>query len=424
MLTYTFDVTVSTIGVMNTPGESAPLAVAAVGHEMRAWLAENDGLSTRAQVAAGSGPYESTIPATIATLDTALPADLAADTEEAAAALTRFDTHARTVLGAESVTLGPMTSILLRTESASSSQIENLTVGSRQLALAELDQSSSANARTVVANVRAMEAALDLADRLDERAILTMHTVLLTGQRGWEQHAGTYREGLVWVGTSSVSPRGASHIAPQPELVPAAMSDLVAFMRRDDLPVLAQVAIAHAQFETIHPFVAGNGRTGRAIVHALLRAKGILRDTTAPVSAGLLTDTGAYFAALTAYRSGDARPIVEQIARASRYAAESGARLVDDLAAQITEAREKLAGLRPQAAAWRVLPHLVAHPVISSAFLTSQLGMNPVTAQRALAQLADAGVVQERTGLQRNRIWQHDGVLAVLDLFAQGIRRS
>ncbi|WP_336708084.1 Fic family protein [Oerskovia sp. USHLN155] len=400
-----------------------PLAIAPVGHEEHVWVAENDGLSTRAQVSAGSGPYASTVPAKIVGLAPDVPSDLAADVEVATSELTRFDAYARAALGVDSPALGPMASVLLRTESASSSQIENLTVGARQLALAEIDQPTSTNAQTVVANVRAMEAALVLADRLDESAILTMQHELLSGQRGWEQHAGRYRDGLVWVGTSSISPRGASHVAPQAELVAPAMSDLVEFMRRDDLPVLVQAAVAHAQFETIHPFVDGNGRTGRALVHALLRSKGTVRHTTAPVSAGLLVDTEAYFESLTAFREGDARPIVEQLARAGRYAARSGTQLVDDLAAQISQAKEQLGNLRPQAAAWRVVPHLVAHPVVNAAFLTSRLQMNTVTAQRALNQLSDAGVLQERTGKQRNRIWQHDGILAVLDVFAQSIRR-
>ena len=400
-----------------------PLAIAPVGHEEHVWVAENDGLSTRAQVSAGSGPYASTVPAKIVGLAPDVPSDLAADVEVATSELTRFDAYARAALGVDSPALGPMASVLLRTESASSSQIENLTVGARQLALAEIDQSTSTNVQTVVANVRAMEAALVLADRLDESAILTMQHELLSGQRGWEQHAGRYRDGLVWVGTSSISPRGASHVAPQAELVAPAMSDLVEFMRRDDLPVLVQAAVAHAQFETIHPFVDGNGRTGRALVHALLRSKGTVRHTTAPVSAGLLVDTEAYFESLTAFREGDARPIVEQLARAGRYAARSGTQLVDDLAAQISQAKEQLGNLRPQAAAWRVVPHLVAHPVVNAAFLTSRLQMNTVTAQRALNQLSDAGVLQERTGKQRNRIWQHDGILAVLDVFAQSIRR-
>ncbi|WP_240643922.1 Fic family protein [Antribacter gilvus] len=402
---------------------SAPLAIEPVGHEDHHWTAETNGMVTRAQLSAASGPYQSTVPAQIERYQPSLPADLAADVEEAAAALARFDSYARGLLGATSPTLGPMGSILLRTESTSSSQIENLTVGARQLALAEIDQSTSENAKVVVANVRAMEAALTLADRLDNDAILAMQAELLSRQRGWEEHAGRYRDGLVWVGSSSIGPRRATHVGPQPERVRPAMDDLIQFLRRDDLPVLVQAAVAHAQFETIHPFADGNGRTGRALVHALLKAKGVLTSTTAPVSAGLLKETEAYFDALGAYRAGDARPIVERFTAASRFAAASGARLVDDLAAQVDDSRAKLAGLRPQAAGWKVLPHLVAHPVVNARFLSQHVGLSEMTAQRALTQLTDAGVLEERTGLQRNRVWQHGGILAVLDNYAEQLRR-
>lgn len=409
---------------MLTDPDDSPLPMEPVGLADYEWIAESDGMSSRAQLAAGSGPYQSAVPVAIAGYSPTLPSGLAADVEEASSALTRFDSYTRAALGPEHPALGPMNSILLRTESASSSQIENLTVGARQLALAEIGQSNSVNAKVVAANVRAMEAALALADALDEPAILAMHAELISRQPGWEEHAGRYRAGLVWVGTSNVSPRGASHVAPQPELVPAAMGDLVRFMRRDDLAVLVQAAVAHAQFETIHPFADGNGRTGRALVHAILRGKGVMTHATAPVSAGLLADTESYFEALTAYREGNARPIIEQFARASRYAATTGMRLVDDLAAQLDDVRSRLAGLRSQASAWRVAPHLVAHPVINARYLVDHLQMSDMTAQRALAQLSEAGVLTERTGLQRNRVWQHAGILEVLDAYARQIRRS
>ncbi|MCK0117609.1 Fic family protein [Isoptericola sp. S6320L] len=388
------------------------------------WVAESDGMASRSAMAAASGPYRSSVPPSIATWAPSIPADLTANTEEATAALSRFDSYAAATLGAVSPTLGPMSAILLRTESTSSSQIENLTVGARQLALAELDQSSSENARTVVANVRAMEAALDLAERFDTSAILAMHRALLSGQRGWEDHAGRWREQLVWIGTSALSPRGASHVAPQAPLVAPAMEDLVHLVAREDLPVLVQAAVAHAQFETIHPFTDGNGRTGRAIVHSILRAKGITTTTIAPVSAGLLTQTEQYFDALTAYRDGDARPIVERFSDAARFAATSGSRLVDDLAEQVETSRAQLHGLRSQAAAWTVLPHLVSHPIINARFLTSHLGMGNQSAHNALAQLADAGVLVERTGQRRNRVWQHPGVLTVLDEYARMLLRQ
>ena len=317
-----------------------------------------------------------------------------------------------------------MSAILLRTESSTSSQIENLTAGAKQLALAELNESQSANAKVIVANVRAMEAALALADQLSEASILTMHRELLAHQPGWESHAGAFRNELVWVGGDRGSPRGAKHIGPRDDLVPGAIEDMLSFVQRDDLPVLAQAAISHAQFETIHPFADGNGRTGRALVQAMLRGKGLIRHATAPISAGLLRDTDTYFDALTTYRAGDAAPIIERFAAAARYAAVSGKKLVDDLADEQERARDRLGNLRRQAGAWKVLPHLIAQPVINTAYLQEQLGMNAMSAGRALEQLTDAGVLTETTGLRRNRVWQQSEILGILDGYAASIRRN
>ena len=189
--------------------------------------------------------------------------------------------------------IAPFGAILLRSESAASSRIENLTASAKAVALAEFGDTSRRNATEIVANTSAMTAAIALADRLDAPAILAMHGALL------EEHdpkiAGTWRGAQVWVGTSSYGPHTANFVPPHHTRVAAAIEDLVRLMRRDDVPVLTQAAIAHAQFETIHPFPDGNGRTGRAIVQCLLRAKRLTRRVTIAVSAGLLTDIGRYF---------------------------------------------------------------------------------------------------------------------------------
>lgn len=399
-----------------------PLPVPAVGRRPGTWRVPEDGLTSRAARARGTGAYEATVPAPLADLALALPSDLAADVADAEAALVAFDAHSAAVLGPDSQAIGPMSSVLLRTESASSSQIEDLTVGARQLALAELEESSSTNALTVVANVRTMEAALRLADRLDLDAILQMHAELMASPQAPD--GGRLREQLVWVGRSGASPRGAAHIAPEAEDVPAALADLVAFIGREDLPVLVHAAIAHAQFETIHPFTDGNGRTGRALVHAMIHGKGLVTRTTAPVSAGLLTDLEGYVASLESFRAGDARPVVEEFARAARYAAATGGTLVDDLAEQLEVSREQLGGLRRHAFAFRLLPLLVGQPIVNAAFVREALGTSAMTAQRALAQLTEAGVLTERTGRSRGRVWQHTGILAVLDEYAEAVRRA
>lgn len=392
--------------------------VPALTFENHVWEVADESAS-RAQRQRNNGPYMSAVTPQIAGVELALPGPLAADVDDATVALARFDTYATTVLGPGE--LAPMAAILLRTESTSSSNIEQITAGARQIALAEIGESGSDNAILVVANVHAMEAALELADDLSVDSILQMHARLLAREPQW---AGRYRDGLVWVGGEKFGPRAATHVGPQRELVDAAMEDLVEFLARTDLPAVAHAAIAHAQFETIHPFADGNGRTGRALVHAILRAQGTVTRATAPVSAGLLRNTDAYFAALTSYRRGDGSAIIEQFAGAARYAAVRGRQLVDDLAAQTRESERKLVGIRSDAAARRVVPILVGQPVVNVHFLHEQLGLPERAAFRALDTLVERGVLEERTGRNRHRVFQQSGILDVLDAFAADIRRS
>lgn len=405
-------------------GKELTVAVPELGHEEHYWTAQTDGMRSRSEMSRASGPYHSAVVPKIASLSLTLSSELVADLEEAATALANFDEYTRRVLGPDATEIGPMSAILLRTESASSSQIEQLTAGARQVALVEIGSARSNNAELIVANVHATKMAIELANDLSIETICKMHWALTKDQRDIGDQAGVLRQELVWVGSSRVTPRGANHIAPQAEQVGPALADLVTFMLREDLPVLVQIAIAHAQFETIHPFTDGNGRTGRALVHSLLKAKALVTRTTVPLSAGLLKETERYFAALTAYRAGDAGPIIQAFSAAARFGASSGKKLVDDIAAEVSDSKEKLRGLRSDALAWRILPILIANPVVSSAFLVQELGVQQVSAQRALAQLTEREVLRESTGKQRGRVWEHQGLLSVLDAYAQQLRRQ
>lgn len=398
--------------------------MAPVGHETREWTPKAPELYSRAEVTRQTGTYESTLTPPIAPQQIALPAALSADVEDAARALVDFDTFAQRTLGTDDPALGPMASILLRTESASSSQIEMLTTSAKQIALAEIDEGERRNALEVVGNVRAMEAALRLSKDIDQESILDMHYELLRHSSTLAAWAGKYREELVWIGGDNAGPIGASFVAQQHEHVRASVQDVVEFARRTDLPAIAQVAIAHAQFETIHPFVDGNGRTGRALAQAMIRNLGLATHTTVPVSAGLLVNTETYFDALTAYREGDAAPIIRRFADASRYAAAYGRELVHGLAAELSESAAKLRGVRSDSRAFKVLPLLVGQPVVNVKYLKSALGLSDMTAGRALETLVQHGVVAERSGMQRNRVWEHTGILSVLDEYAARIRRS
>jgi Fic family protein len=344
----------------------------------------------------------------IADRSLSLPSRTVAAAEEASAEIARFDAE----LGSE---VAPFASVLLRSESASSSMIENLTSGARSIALAELGSREKHNATEIVGNVAAMTAALELAQRLDADGILAVHAALLG-----ELHpgiAGRWREEQVWIGGTSFGPHQADFIPPHHEYVPALIDDLVAFIKRDDLPLLAQAAIAHAQFETIHPFADGNGRTGRALIHSMLRGRGLTQNVTVPVSAGLLTDTAAYFASLTSYREGDPSAIVERLASASFEATANGRRLVGDLRT-IRAGWDDAVAARRDSAAWRVADLLLRQPVIDAATLASALDVEARNAQRAIAPLVEAGVLTEFTGFKRNRMWQAREVFTAIDEFA------
>ena len=192
--------------------------------------------------------------------------------------------------------------MLLRTESASSSQIEHLTSNARNLAMASLGVGGKQNAELVAANVRAMNAALAVGDDVTAETVLAVHRALLGASD--PEVAGRWRTEQVWVGGSTVSPHGADFVPPHRDRVLDAIEDLVTFAARDDVPALVHAALVHAQFETVHPFVDGNGRTGRVVLHQVLRRRGLTQHTTVPVSAGLLRDPDRYFRSLTTYRQG------------------------------------------------------------------------------------------------------------------------
>ena len=171
-----------------------------------------------------------------------------------------------------------------------------------------------------------MRAALNTAENISVDNILAMHRELT---RGLQQDSGVLRTQWVWI--KGDSPVTADYVAPHHERVPAALEDLVAFMNRRDIDPLAQAAIAHAQFETIHPFTDGNGRTGRALIFALLLARGVTRHVILPVSSGLLHDTDGYIQALTDYRAGDAEPIIELFIDAAQKAITNAEILAQDI---------------------------------------------------------------------------------------------
>ncbi|HET7327970.1 MAG TPA: Fic family protein [Nocardioidaceae bacterium] len=391
----------------------------AVRYEDRPWNADATAAMSRRSRMKARGPYQAAITPEVAERNFRLRADVEAEAADALVEITRFDAEPSSI-PAEFGGLAPLAAVLLRTESASSSQIENVTAGAKALALASINEKAGPNARMVASNVAAMQRAIEMAEDLNEKTLLAAHAALMGGHE--YARPGSYRDGQVWIGGAAATPHAASFVPPHADRVPAAMTDLINFCHRADVPVLVHAAIAHAQFEAIHPFADGNGRTGRALVHVLLkRARATVR-LTVPLSAGLLVDTASYFDALTAYRAGDASPIVERFSQAAFAAVSNGRRLDRDLADLYAE-WEHVIRARRDAAVWRVLPHLVSQPAVTVRFVQEAAGVSQPAAQNAIDQLVEASVVRPASANRRNRVWVADGVIDALDDFAARVGR-
>ncbi len=397
-----------------TPPATVLLPVPAVGAEPQTWDPPPGYGLTRRERAGRGGTYFSAVPATIAELSLHLPSSLAADAEDAAAEIARFDASTEHTLGA-------VTAILLRSESASSSQIEQITASARAIAEAELTGAGTGNAAVVVDNMHAMTDALDRTDgpltveRVADiqRELLHRHSPQLVG----------WRTQPVWIGGGGSTPMTADYVAPDHHRIAACMDDLVTFAARDDLPVLPQVAVAHAQFETIHPFADGNGRTGRALVATMLRHKQLTRTATVPISGGLLAEKDQYFAALDAYRAGDAAPIVDQITRASLRAVHHGRRLAEQVNQQQAAWRESLRA-RSDSTAWRILDLLPAHPVVDAETIAAQTGIHPNNVRRAVEPLLAAGILTARQHYKSHKLlYRSPAILDLLDSYAAEVGR-
>jgi Fic family protein len=380
-------------------------------YESHEWVGKVDAFRTSSYLSGKTGQsYDAFIPPLIATSGYLPAPGTAALAEEAAQAISRFDErygqHVR-----------PFAALLLRSESAASSRIENLTASARSLAEAELGVEERANANLIVRNVRAMESALAAADHLSPESILNMHRALMDGTNDADV-AGQWRDEQVWIGSSHVSPIGADFVPPHHTRVPALMDDVMDYARRTDIPALVQAAIAHAQFETIHPFTDGNGRTGRALLHAMLKHRGVATNVTVPVSAGLLANVRNYHDALTAYRARDPDRIITVTAEASFLAIENGTRLAEDVVA-ITESWASKITARRDSAVWPVLDLLARQPVVNAAILESKLGLDYMRQKRALDALEATGVVVGVDKFKKGRFWRAPEMLAALDAFAE-----
>jgi Fic family protein len=327
--------------------------------------------------------------------------------------------------------------LLLRAESVASSRIEGLEIGARKLlrfeAARQLGEATrDITAAEVLANIDAMDAAIrgiHTGEPITVDALLGFHRRLLSGTRH-ERYAGTLRTTQNWIGGSDFNPCAAAYVPPPPELVPELLDDLCAFCNDDSLPAVAQAALAHAQFETIHPFADGNGRTGRGLIHLVLRRRGLATRVLPPISLILATWARDYIDGLTMTRY--VGPPDGEAARrglntwVGRFAG-ACSRAVGDTASfeirarQIEEGwRAALGQIRADSATDRLVSSLPGAPVITVGTAAELIGRSFPQTSEAIDRLVTAGVLTQITVGRRNRAFEAPEIInAFTDLERQ-----
>jgi len=385
----------------------------------RTWAPEDESALGRKDRQAGV--YRAFVPDALGLRLPQLSAEAASAAEDALTVLARADER----IGTSGRYLNHL---LIRSESISSSWIEGNRVSPKKLAIAEVLEHGTRAALDVVANVRATENAISsLANH--ERAVTTDDFVDLQHVIEPRLERGLRRE-QNWVGGAGWSPLRADFVPPPETEVPRLVEDLAQFVTVTDGNPVVRAAIAHAQFETIHPFIDGNGRTGRALIHTVLRRGDAVRNTLIPISAVFAGLTGEYIRGLTAFRETPSRTDewVIGFSRATEVAAQLAVQFAESIIDQDRRSYDDLLVFRRaqeknpiaprrDALSLKVLNTLATHPVVTADSVAERFAVSPAAAHRALTELANAGVLG-RTKDQRGRLfcWTADKHLALVAL--------
>lgn len=299
--------------------------------------------------------------------------------------------------------------LLLRSEGVASSYIEGIVAPIAEIVLAEKYESVSHTAGAwVAANLVAFTQALNDAQsaRLSVKKLCSWHRSLMAGSPLPLRYVGVIREEQGWIG--GTSPFDAHLVTPPPDMLDELLADLIAYVNSTDPDPIVQAAVAHAQFEIIHPFADGNGRVGRILI-AWILARRLALVTPPPTSTAIATDVGGYSAGLTLFRYGQhgqwIRWFADAVVNASRRQQElvaAAEALARTWRGRLTADRPGRRRLRANSTAWRVLELITPLLILDSRSVATALGVPLKTAGLALHELSEAGILTVIAGRPAN----------------------
>ena len=323
----------------------------------------------------------------------------------------------------DQIALQPLAAVLLRSEGIASSRIEGEVASTRRVFEAEYapDDVSDRQAQQIVNSIQVMNDILASAEQgvtpqhFDRWHALLFDRVLVTFE------PGVVRERQNWIGTRTDTPVGADFIPAPPELLDECLGDLAHFIDRVDVAPLTQAAVAHAQFETIHPYPDGNGRIGRALVYRCWGYRGVTTRVNPPISRILAENREAYIDGLTAYREGDVNRWLGFFFDVVQSAVSYTRSLATRLDALATEWQDRLGGTHEDALARRLVEELSARPVLSATDVAERHGVTARGARAALDDLVEREILTFRSLRKAKRgrpakVYEAKELFAILDL--------
>lgn len=310
-------------------------------------------------------------------------------------------------------------SMYLRKEALMSSQIEGTQATLEDLLDPMLDENANRDVTDVVNYIKATDFAIKRRKELPlgNRLIREIHAVLMEGVRGQEKSPGEFRTSQNWIGGAGSTLKTARYIPPGVQDMQEAMSDLEKYMHSDDdLDVLIRAALVHYQFETIHPFLDGNGRIGRLLITLFLMEKEVLTTPALYISWFLKQNRIEYYDRMTEVRNkGNYEQWVLFFLRAVYESASDAIASIDKLTALHDKNVAIIEGMgRAAKTAMRVFTYLETNPIIEIRKTATALDMAFNTVSDAVGRLVQIGILRQVNGVNRNRTFVYSDYLEVL----------
>lgn len=310
-------------------------------------------------------------------------------------------------------------SMYVRKEALMSSQIEGTQATLEDVLDPLIEDNTNRNVADVVNYIKATEYAIRRLHELPlcNRLLKETHAILMEGVRGQEKNPGEFRCSQNWIGGKGSTLRNAKYIPPSPDDMTEAMSDLEKYINADDrLDGLIRAALIHYQFETIHPFLDGNGRIGRLLITLFLMEKKVLTTPALYISYFLKKNRVEYYDRMTEVRSkGNYEQWVKFFLQALAESAKDAIAAIDELTALHDKNVDLVAGMgRASKNAMLVFRYLEANPIIEIGKTAEALGITFGTASNVVERLSSAGILEQITTGRRNRTFAYKDYLAIL----------